>query len=288
MSCAFFRFFIRERSLLTSLSSRRQPQVLRHQWPPYEQASLRMARQRSPRRSASSGGDLGQRDQDRRGREATSAAHGVPVASRVSEPSFDLPRVADPSLPRNWAQFELRPFHESGSKRGFVGAITGSFCLILCCWTNITTCETDITRMKQVEEEHIASTDQRAAEAEENRRQMELFVDMASHELRNREWPALPSASLGLADPVASLAQLSAASGRTPTSSAEVSSGCSKRSKRFSETASPTVATLWRTCDRSCRRTPRLSIRSCSVRITKDALPMVRPPHISCALLLPC
>lgn len=38
---------------------------------------------------------------------------------------------------------------------------------------------------KKIEALHIQTVDQRAADAEENRRQMELFIDMASHELRN-------------------------------------------------------------------------------------------------------
>lgn len=54
-----------------------------------------------------------------------------------------------------------------GSGGGFVGAIT------------------DISRPKQIEALHIQTVDQRAADAEENRRQMDSFIDMASHELRN-------------------------------------------------------------------------------------------------------
>lgn len=67
----------------------------------------------------------------------------------------------------NWVIFEIQPIFESGIKVGFVGAIT------------------DITRQKKLEALHIQIVDQRAADAEENRRQMELFIDMASHELRN-------------------------------------------------------------------------------------------------------
>lgn len=39
--------------------------------------------------------------------------------------SSSLETLLSDCVCRNWAQFELRPFHESGSKRGFVGAITG-------------------------------------------------------------------------------------------------------------------------------------------------------------------
>ena len=86
----------------------------------------------------------------------------------------------------SFVQFEIRPFHhESGKNQGFVGAIT------------------DISEQKRVRSEflskkycadscilqlealHIQAVEQRAIDAEENRRNQELFIDMASHELRN-------------------------------------------------------------------------------------------------------
>ncbi|GAA6059978.1 hypothetical protein JCM10212_001327 [Sporobolomyces blumeae] len=66
-----------------------------------------------------------------------------------------------------WAQLELRASTEVGLPTGWVGALT------------------DITRQKEVEELHIRTVEQRAADAEENRRQTEAFLDMSSHELRN-------------------------------------------------------------------------------------------------------
>ena len=44
---------------------------------------------------------------------------------------------------------------------------------------------TDISHQKRIEALHIQTVEQRANDAEENRRQQELFIDMASHELRN-------------------------------------------------------------------------------------------------------
>lgn len=64
----------------------------------------------------------------------------------------------------NWAQFEMRALEEG---RGFVGAVT------------------DISHQKEVEHLHIEMLEGRAKEAEENRHQLELFIDFCSHELRN-------------------------------------------------------------------------------------------------------
>ncbi|ORY86726.1 hypothetical protein BCR35DRAFT_302457 [Leucosporidium creatinivorum] len=68
---------------------------------------------------------------------------------------------------QNWVLFEIRPFSESGIHRGFVGSIT------------------DISSQKRVEQLHIQEVERRAADAEENRRQTDQFLDMSSHELRN-------------------------------------------------------------------------------------------------------
>jgi len=62
----------------------------------------------------------------------------------------------------------IRPFSEGGIHRGFVGSIT------------------DISSQKRVEQLHIQEVERRAADAEENRRQTDQFLDMSSHELRNR------------------------------------------------------------------------------------------------------
>ncbi|BGO94298.1 hypothetical protein NBRC10512_002748 [Rhodotorula toruloides] len=66
-----------------------------------------------------------------------------------------------------WAQLEIRASTEVGLPDGYVGALT------------------DITRQKEVEMLHIREVEQRAADAEENRRNTEMFLDMSSHELRN-------------------------------------------------------------------------------------------------------
>ncbi|KPV74021.1 uncharacterized protein RHOBADRAFT_54592 [Rhodotorula graminis WP1] len=62
----------------------------------------------------------------------------------------------------NWAQLEVRSFD-----KGYIGSIT------------------DISHQKEVEAFHIREVEQRAQEAEENRRNTEIFLDMSSHELRN-------------------------------------------------------------------------------------------------------
>ncbi|KAM0790952.1 hypothetical protein ACM66B_004257 [Microbotryomycetes sp. NB124-2] len=67
----------------------------------------------------------------------------------------------------NWVLFEIRPFSEEGVQRGFVGSIT------------------DISQQKRVEALHIQEVERRAADAEENRRNTDQFLDMSSHELRN-------------------------------------------------------------------------------------------------------
>ncbi|GAA6039110.1 hypothetical protein JCM8097_005330 [Rhodosporidiobolus ruineniae] len=61
-----------------------------------------------------------------------------------------------------YAQLELRAY-----EKGYIGSIT------------------DMTHVKEVEHLHISAIESRAEEAEQNRRNMEAFVDMASHELRN-------------------------------------------------------------------------------------------------------
>ncbi|SCV70301.1 BQ2448_1695 [Microbotryum intermedium] len=67
----------------------------------------------------------------------------------------------------NWVLWEMRSFSESGLRRGFVGSIT------------------DITASKRLEKLHLRAVEQRASDAEENRRNTELFLDLSSHELRN-------------------------------------------------------------------------------------------------------
>lgn len=62
----------------------------------------------------------------------------------------------------NWVQMEIRSF-----EKGYIGSIT------------------DISHQKEVEASHVKVVEQRAADAEENRRQTEMFLDMSSHELRN-------------------------------------------------------------------------------------------------------
>ncbi|KAM0747651.1 hypothetical protein T439DRAFT_93583 [Meredithblackwellia eburnea MCA 4105] len=64
-------------------------------------------------------------------------------------------------------QYELRAFYDVRSQDGFVGCIT------------------DITSQKRIEALHIHAMEQRANDAEENRRQQEQYIDLASHELRN-------------------------------------------------------------------------------------------------------
>ncbi|GAA5995875.1 uncharacterized protein JCM10292_004800 [Rhodotorula paludigena] len=66
-----------------------------------------------------------------------------------------------------WAQLEIRASTEVGLPDGYVGALT------------------DITRQKELEMLHIREVEQRALDAEENRRNTEMFLDMSSHELRN-------------------------------------------------------------------------------------------------------
>ncbi|GAA5985176.1 hypothetical protein JCM10908_002555 [Rhodotorula pacifica] len=65
------------------------------------------------------------------------------------------------------AQLEIRSSSEVGLPDGYVGALT------------------DITRQKEIEVLHLREVERRAADAEENRRNTELFLDMSSHELRN-------------------------------------------------------------------------------------------------------
>ncbi|GAA5867640.1 hypothetical protein JCM3774_001541 [Rhodotorula dairenensis] len=62
----------------------------------------------------------------------------------------------------NWVQMEIRSFD-----KGYIGSIT------------------DISHQKEVEASHVKVVEQRADDAEENRRQTEMFLDMSSHELRN-------------------------------------------------------------------------------------------------------
>lgn len=62
---------------------------------------------------------------------------------------------------------QLRPFQIDGAFAGFVGAIS---CL---------------QRQKKLELENVHVLEKRADDANELRRQQELFVDFASHELRN-------------------------------------------------------------------------------------------------------
>ncbi|GAA5906400.1 hypothetical protein JCM5296_000445, partial [Sporobolomyces johnsonii] len=66
-----------------------------------------------------------------------------------------------------WGQLEIRASTDVGLSDGYVGALT------------------DITRQKEMEELHIRTVEQRAADAEENRRNTEMFLDMSSHEMRN-------------------------------------------------------------------------------------------------------
>ena len=62
---------------------------------------------------------------------------------------------------------QIRASTEVGLPDGYVGALT------------------DITRQKEIEMLHIREVEQRAVDAEENRRNTEMFLDMSSHELRN-------------------------------------------------------------------------------------------------------
>ncbi|GAA5932140.1 uncharacterized protein JCM15063_001133 [Sporobolomyces koalae] len=66
-----------------------------------------------------------------------------------------------------WAQLEIRASTEVGLPAGWVGALT------------------DITQQKKIEELHIRTVEERMREVEENRRQMEDFLDFSSHENRN-------------------------------------------------------------------------------------------------------
>ncbi|GAA5867623.1 hypothetical protein JCM3774_001533 [Rhodotorula dairenensis] len=66
-----------------------------------------------------------------------------------------------------FAQLEIRSSSEVGLPDGYVGALT------------------DITRQKEIEVLHLREVERRAADAEENRRNTEMFLDMSSHELRN-------------------------------------------------------------------------------------------------------
>ncbi|GAA5905350.1 uncharacterized protein JCM6883_006368 [Sporobolomyces salmoneus] len=66
-----------------------------------------------------------------------------------------------------WAQLELRQSTEVGLPAGWVGALT------------------DITQQKRIEELHIRNVEERMRDVEENRRQMEDFLDFSSHENRN-------------------------------------------------------------------------------------------------------
>lgn len=66
-----------------------------------------------------------------------------------------------------WGQFDIRPFKDFGGRDGFVAALT------------------DISRQKKAEALHVQTVEARRAEAEENRRNTEAFLDMSSHELRN-------------------------------------------------------------------------------------------------------
>lgn len=84
-----------------------------------------------------------------------------------------MPRALSLSLPAHLlltlAPFvvQIRASTEVGLPDGYVGALT------------------DITRQKEIEMLHIREVEQRAVDAEENRRNTEMFLDMSSHELRN-------------------------------------------------------------------------------------------------------
>ncbi|KAM0750864.1 hypothetical protein T439DRAFT_325909 [Meredithblackwellia eburnea MCA 4105] len=68
---------------------------------------------------------------------------------------------------QTWVQLELRRSTEFGPEVTLVGTIT------------------DITRQKQMEELHIETVTQRAEDSENHRRDIEAFIDITSHELRN-------------------------------------------------------------------------------------------------------
>lgn len=72
---------------------------------------------------------------------------------------------------------------------------------------------TDITIIKKAEAITLQVVEQRALDAEENRRSQEAFVDMASHELRNR---TSPTRGKHVPNLTSIALQLSAASGRMP------------------------------------------------------------------------
>ncbi|KAM0750434.1 hypothetical protein T439DRAFT_381120 [Meredithblackwellia eburnea MCA 4105] len=66
-----------------------------------------------------------------------------------------------------WVQLEFKRVHEFGPGVAYLGAIT------------------DISQQKKLELLHLETLEQRAADAEQHRKQIEGFVDMTSSELRN-------------------------------------------------------------------------------------------------------
>ena len=89
----------------------------------------------------------------------------LPLSLSLS-PSLPLFSCASPSDALSLA-VQIRASTEVGLPDGYVGALT------------------DITRQKEIEMLHIREVEQRAVDAEENRRNTEMFLDMSSHELRN-------------------------------------------------------------------------------------------------------
>ncbi|KAK4703630.1 hypothetical protein P7C70_g2585, partial [Phenoliferia sp. Uapishka_3] len=67
-----------------------------------------------------------------------------------------------------WAQLELRKVDAFGPSVAYLGTIT------------------DITAQKKIEALHLETVEAKAADADTHRRQIEAFIDITSHELRNR------------------------------------------------------------------------------------------------------
>ncbi|KAM0750815.1 hypothetical protein T439DRAFT_356557 [Meredithblackwellia eburnea MCA 4105] len=100
-----------------------------------------------------------------------------------------------------WVQLEFRAVSEFGPSVAYIGTVT------------------DITEQKKLEQMHLRAVENRAADADAHRRQIENFIDITSHELRNPlsgVWQNAEMVSRSLNDIISSIGEMQA--GRFPDS----------------------------------------------------------------------
>ncbi|KAL8292793.1 hypothetical protein RQP46_001405 [Phenoliferia psychrophenolica] len=94
-----------------------------------------------------------------------------------------------------WAQLEFRKVDAFGPSVAFLGTVT------------------DLTNQKRLEALHLETVEQRAADADTHRRQIEAFIDVTSHELRNPlsgVWQNAETVKASLEDTVEVITQMQA------------------------------------------------------------------------------